>query len=136
MGAIPRRKDEGIIMKIINLTQHAATPEQIDAGVFEPVGGRYSKADVQGFLTFDKLPTMYVVEEHADWLAIIAREHGATHAMIGGAPFLMASLVEALEEAGIKPVYAFSVRESVEENMPDGSVVKRNVFRHAGFVGL
>ena len=29
---------------------------------------------------------------------------------------------------------AFSVRESVEETQPDGSVIKRNVFKHAGFV--
>ena len=31
-------------------------------------------------------------------------------------------------------LYAFSVRESVESVEPDGSLVKKNVFRHLGFV--
>ena len=31
-------------------------------------------------------------------------------------------------------LYAFSVRESVKSVEPDGSVVKKNVFRNLGFV--
>ena len=46
----------------------------------------------------------------------------------------MPALHEWALEAGIKPLYAFSVRESVESTEPDGSVIKRNVFRHMGFV--
>jgi hypothetical protein len=34
---------------------------------------------------------------------------------------------------GIVPVYAESVRDSVEEQQPDGSVKKVSVFRHLGF---
>ena len=34
--------------------------------------------------------------------------------MIGGAPYLMASLERALDAVMIQPVYSFSVRESVE----------------------
>jgi hypothetical protein len=34
---------------------------------------------------------------------------------------------------GIVPVYAESVRDSVEEQQPDGSVKKMSVFRHLGF---
>jgi hypothetical protein len=55
-------------------------------------------------------------------------------AMIGGAPYLMAPLESALRAHGITPVYAFSVRESVDQVQPDGSVRKVAVFRHAGFV--
>lgn len=61
-------------------------------------------------------------------------EEGAESAMIGGAPFLMAPLEGALRTRGVIPLYAFSVRESVEEALPDGSVRKTQVFRHAGFV--
>ena len=32
------------------------------------------------------------------------------------------------------PIYAFSVRESVEETLPDGTVHKTACFRHKGFV--
>lgn len=52
--------------------------------------------------------------------------------MIGGAPFFMKELEEELSYIGI-PVYAFSRRESVEE-VVDGKVVKRSVFKHLGFV--
>lgn len=57
-------------------------------------------------------------------------------AMIGGAPYLMAPLEIALRDVGIRPLYAFSVRASVEKTRPDGSVEKINVFKHGGFVGL
>jgi hypothetical protein len=39
-----------------------------------------------------------------------------------------------LRAADITPLYAFSVRESVEQALADGSVRKVNVFRHAGFI--
>ena len=54
--------------------------------------------------------------------------------MIGGAPYLMAPLENVLMKNNRVPVYAFSVRESVEQIQSDGSVVKNNIFRHKGFV--
>ena len=48
---------------------------------------------------------------------------------------LMPALQQALIDAGLRPVYAFSQRVSVEQQQPDGSVRKTNVFRHIGFVG-
>jgi hypothetical protein len=54
--------------------------------------------------------------------------------MIGGAPFFMEPLSRALRDAGYKPIFAFSRRESVERTMPDGTVQKVAIFRHLGFV--
>jgi hypothetical protein len=119
-------------MKIINLTQHFATPEQLEAGVFESD----HKEGIRTFLTFNELPSKNVLDNTASILAHHAKIKGATHAMIGGAPFFMSTLERALVEVGVIPVYAFSVRESVEEVQPDGSVVKQAIFRHQGFVGL
>lgn len=119
-------------MNIINLTQHTATNEQATNGVVEP----NDKKAVQSLLTFNNLPTRAEIAERATALAKIAQGHGATHAMIGGAGYLMPALENALKETGITPLHAFSVRESVEEIADDGSVVKKNVFRHVGFVGL
>ena len=116
-------------MIILNLTQHPATPEQIEAGVIEPRG----KKIVQQLLTFDDLPTQDVIDARAIQLADYAASHGVTHAMIGGAPWLMHTLADRLFRAGITPLYAFSTRESVEE-AKNGDVVKRTVFRHVGFV--
>lgn len=54
--------------------------------------------------------------------------------MVGGAPFFMRYLEEALEAAKIRPVYAFSVRDSEEQKQADGSLKKTTVFNHLGFV--
>ena len=114
---------------IINLTQHAGTPEQ---GVTEPA----DKKLVQELLTFDALPSASEIRGRAEALASIAMQSGADSAMIGGAPYLMSALECALMDAGVKPMYAFSVRESVDQTQPDGSVRKVAVFRHTGFVEL
>ena len=115
---------------IINLTQHAATAEQAVAGVIEPA----NKKLVQDLLTFDTLPDIEEIYEAAAMLAVAAGESGCKTAMIGGAPFLMSALERALIDADIKPVYAFSVRESVEKPDGNGGVLKTAVFKHVGFV--
>ena len=89
---------------------------------------------LRALLTFDRLPSRADVEDAAQQIALLAESTGAKSAMIGGAPFLMSQLELALELSGIAPVYAFSRRESIETSNPDGSVVKTNIFKHAGFV--
>lgn len=118
-------------MTILNLTQHPATPDQIAAGVIDPP----DHDGVRLLLTFDTLPSQRELMNRALALREIVRESGATSAMIGGAPYLMPHLDAALIAAGIRPLYAFSLRESVETIQPDGSVRKTQVFKHAGFVG-
>jgi len=117
---------------ILNLTQHVATPEQIAAGVVEPEPG--VKAQIQRLLTFNVPPETEEMVDRAIELARIADRHGVNAAMIGGAPYFMPVLQWALALFGITPLYAFSVRESVEERQPDGSVRKTSVFRHVAFV--
>ena len=115
-------------MKIVNLTQHSPTAEQVEAGVVVYVMGA-----VTALLTFDSLPNVADVVFRARDLARIAKASGATHAMIGGAPYLMAPLEFHLREVGVIPLYAFSQRVSSEEVQPDGSVRKVNTFKHGGF---
>ncbi len=123
---------------ILNLTQHLATPEQREAGVVDlPETVRGILLDA---LTFDFLPTSEEIRARAETLAEIAHNQIPAHphfdekALIGGAPYLMAPLERALLARGIEPVYAFSLRESVERIGPDGQVTKTSVFRHVGFV--
>lgn len=116
-------------MTIINLTQHAPTPEQSAAGVVNPTHWEAVKV----LSTFDEVPTYSSLLFRAKVVTHIAKVHGASHAMIGGAPFFMRHLEDALHMQGIKALYAFSRRESVEETLPDGSVRKTNVFKHVGF---
>ena len=126
-------------MTILNLTQHVVTPDQYEQGVIEPkrmgfFGPAKVKELIKELLTFDSLPSHAQIEEVAGALALMATENGAKRAMIGGAPFLMAPLEQALLNVGVEPVYAFSVRDSTEQVQPDGSVRKVNTFSHAGFV--
>lgn len=113
--------------RIINLTMHEATPEQ---GAFEPS----NKSEVKELLLFKELPTDKEIKQRASRLAQIAYENGATHAMIGGALYLMSSLERYLLGWGVKPVYAFSERVSVEVVNDKGEVEKDSVFKHLGFI--
>ena len=118
-------------MRILNLTQHPASADQAAWGVVEP----RDKAGVHRLLTFEACPDREVIRARAEALAAIARADGADAAMLGGAPYLMGSLEAALRAAGIRPVYAFSLRAGVEEELQsDGSVRKIQIFRHAGWV--
>lgn len=116
-------------MKIVNLTQHDPTAEQAAEGVFQ-----FSAGEIRPLLNFNDLPSRGEIEARAQALASLARASGAEAALVGGAPFLMEPLCAALREAGVRPLFAFSRRESVEEALPDGSVRKVAVFRHAGWI--
>ena len=119
-------------MKILNLTQHNATAEQIEQGVFDAPAEIHST--IKALLTFDELPSKERLSNNANALVDIAMDMGATHVMIGGAPFFMGVLENALKESGIAPLYAFSQRVSVEKANENGEVVKTNIFKHIGFV--
>jgi len=117
---------------ILNLTIHEATEDQELDGVVEP--NPTDKEQIKKLLNFSNLPSRGEIEKRAFSLADLAKKEGVNFAMIGGAPYLMAELEVALHREGITPLYAFSIRESVEETTDDGSVVKKNVFRHQGFI--
>lgn len=134
---------------ILNMTQHAASAEQKAAGTVDLAPSE--AAELRRLLTFNELPTEKQIEERAAAIVGLARAHfrklmgrvasGAIEGedircMIGGAPFLMPALTQAMRRGGFVPVCAFSRRESVEESLADGSVVKRSVFQHLGFVEL
>ena len=112
---------------IINLTQHPASSEQIEAGVVD-IGGE-DRQLLRDLLTFEAIPSPDNIDDRAFELTALAVRLGATHAMIGGAPYLMSTLEAHLSEQNIQPLYAFTQRV-VEEC--DG--VKKSVFKHAGFV--
>lgn len=120
---------------ILNLTQHAATPEQIAAGVVDLTGE--DLLELKRALTFDTLPHVLTLYLRAQAVAEIAVKNGAVgcgKVMIGGAPFFMSALEVAMLERAVSPVYAFSVRDSADQPQPDGSVRKVAVFKHGGFI--
>jgi len=121
-------------MKIINLTQHPATEDQLSAGVVDLDGAELEA--LKAALTFTRLPSKAEIRERAALVAEIAAQKGFCAVMIGGAPFLMLPLESQLRLREIKVFYAFSERVSAEEVQPDGSVKKINIFKHSGFVEL
>lgn len=133
--------------KILNLTQHEATPEQKEAGVIDlPAELRAELVDA---LTFMDCPDSTVVRARAERIAQLCSDYwnhlNASYlntrtqffaAMIGGAPYLMAPLERALQAQYIPAVYAFSERVSTETEKADGSIVKTSSFRHAGWISV
>lgn len=122
---------------ILNLTQHDATPEQLQAGVVDlPVNG---KKFLRETITFNHLPATEEIVQVAAVIAEIANstseeEFSGVKVMIGsGLPALQAPLERALRDLDFDPIYAFSLRESVDQPQPDGSVRKVAVFKHVGF---
>lgn len=119
-------------MKILNLTQHVATPEQLAAGVVDL--SPKDKEFLAKELTFDDLPSSGEIKARAENIGLIPGQHGYTAALIGGAPYLMGALERVLAREGIETFYAFSLRVSAEKTLPDGKVIKVNEFKHIGFL--
>jgi hypothetical protein len=122
-------------MKTLNLTQHAATADQLEAGVVDVPAERIT--ELKKLLDVPELPTQADLQSRVT--AIVAMADAVANdeipaVMIGGAPFLMALLDRDLSWAGFKVKFAFSKRVSVETTMPDGSVRKTADFKHIGMV--
>ena len=120
-----------MIMAILNFTQHAATAEQLDAGVIDLM--QHDLASLKALLNFVGLPTADEIYERAYAIAALAENLFAETVMVGGAPFLMPVLQKALQMRGITVLYAFSERVSIEK-IVNGVVVKTNEFKHIGFI--
>lgn len=129
---------------ILNLTQHLASQEQIAAGVIDLPS--IERSTLVKLLTVEELPVASELEGRCEAIAKLAVHNGLggdigddpvfTKVMIGGAPWMMSTLEYALTNEGFIPVYAFSQRVSAETTKPDGTVVKTNVFKHAGFIKI
>ena len=124
--------ESGIIW---NATQHSATPEQKEQGVMDLPAEL--KQQLSAALTFNELPTSQMLRMRSIQMVGTILAAGAKpgdRVMLGGAPFFMEEASHTVREAGMIPVFAFSLRESVEKTLPDGTVQKTAVFRHLGFV--
>lgn len=124
--------DPDRVARIINLTQHKATDDQLAAGVVDLP--ETDREKLQGLLTFTSRPQQNLLAARAADIADIAVRFNATHAMIGGAPFLMSQLEAALKAKGIQPLYSFTQRVTEEQVQSDGTIKKTSVFKHEGFV--
>lgn len=130
--------------KFVNLTQHALTTEQV-VDVTVNYGWTLCNEDrarVIEHITFDGIPSKDEMVARANALADVVgeatmAEDGETvYAMIGGAPYFQGTLERVLLECGITPIYSFTKRVVVETVLEDGTVEKKSVFKHDGWVGL
>lgn len=119
-------------MSILNLTQHQATPDQLEAGVVDLP--EKEQQQLQSWLTFTHIVPEESIIARAQAIAHLAYSMGYNQVMIGGALWLMAPLTQALYQRGITPLFAFSTRETTETAQADGSVIKSMRFKHDGFI--
>ena len=120
---------------LLNLTQHNATADQINAGINDlPVD---FQTTLKGLLTF---PTQYTRADlgyRALQIHELVRDFCGTSkevlegVMIGGMPSFMPVLESVLISKGIKVGYACTERKSVDKEV-DGKIIKTAVFVHAG----
>ena len=119
-------------MKLINLTQHQLTSQQL-VGAAEV--GNDVRDEIVKLITFSGCPTAEIIKGNASRLAEICRDMHASHAVIGGAPYFMGPLEKALRNVGIVPLYAFTERVAVEVVNPEtGEVTKTSKFNFAGWI--
>ena len=119
-------------MILINLTQHNLTQEQLKDAVEV---GTDVRDEVIKLITFNGLPTAGEIKDNASRLAEICRDMHASHAVIGGAPYFMGPLEQALRRVGVTPLYAFTERVAVEVTNPEtGEVTKTSKFNFAGWI--
>lgn len=119
-------------MILINLTQHTLTADQLQGAVEV---GTDVRDEVVKLITFNGLPTAGEIKGNASRLTEICRDMHASHAVIGGAPYFMGPLEQALRKAGIVPLYAFTERVAVEVTNPEtGEVTKTSKFNFAGWI--
>lgn len=130
---------------IFNATQHATTVDQKKDNVIDMY--HTNRPKMAELLTFDSLPTKEEMIERANAIGDLLLDevsgffvqygdldHDVYNAMIGGAPFFMGILEQELKRRGFNVYYAFSVRESVETIMDNGTVQKTNKFKHLGLI--
>ncbi len=88
---------------MLNLTQHPSTPEQRAQGVVDLEGEDLQA--LRGLLPFEQPPTAGELAARATMVAGLAVRHGATSAMVGGAPFFMAPLEQVLHRHAVQPFH-------------------------------
>lgn len=118
--------------EILNLTQHEATVEQVMQGVIEPTPE--DKEWIKKLLTFDEIPDVTEIKRRCNRLMHIVYHYGINIIMIGGAGWIISTLEKMLTNELFIPVHSFSIRDSVETTLPDGTVKKTTSFKHIGFV--
>ena len=127
-------------MAILNLTQHNATDDQINAGINDlPVD---FQTTLKGLLAFPTQYTRADLEYRALQIHELIRDmcgehfgappkHALDGVMIGGMPSFMPVLEATLVSKGIRVGYACTERQSIDKEI-DGKVVKTAIFVHAG----
>ncbi len=125
--------------QILNLTQHRATIEQIDQGVFDLPEETREELTALLTITVDDVqqPEVWEVERNRRVTGIIGLiPVGTKSAMIDGYLPLMFELACALWMLDIRVLKSHSERVSTERIGPDGAVIKTMSFRHLCFVDL
>jgi hypothetical protein len=118
---------------ILNLTQHPATKDQVDAGVVNVTDA--DLVTLKKALTFDEPPSRLELIRRRRTIVGMASKYNCIRVMLGGAPYLCTELDLSLSLDGYTVLYSFSKRVSIEfTDSKTGEVTKTNVFKHIGWV--
>ena len=113
--------------KVLNLSNHVLTGAQVSELTekgYEIV--ELSDSDKKVWGQLDPYNYKEVIDE-------ILSTYSADLFHVAGFPPAVVYAVEHIKDLGKEAIYAYSVRESIEEHLPDGSVIKKNIFKHIKF---
>lgn len=121
-------------LKLLNLTQHVATAEQLADGVIEP--DELTKKTIRGLLTIHGQPDPVEISMKAQGLTNLVANGGYDGAMVGGKLHLMVNLLHLMNLKGLVCFEADSERVSKDIDNGDGTVTKTTTFQHIGLSRL
>ena len=119
-------------MTIINLTQHDATQDQLDAGVVNLIGEAAYK--LKQAYRFNYVPSAEEKNRRVREIVQIAIDCKAEKALLDGPAWLTSALERELAVHEISAVYSFSMYPIIMTMEGDGTLVKRQRIKHMTFI--
>lgn len=117
-----------MVRYFLNISNHNLTPDQLVELSRLGFDVKELPADLKArWAQCDPSTYRELVKDIAQYM----EDNGISAAHLAGYALAVVAMVMSHPEMDFYA--AHSVRESVEETLPDGSVVKKNVFKHQGF---
>jgi len=119
------------VIRILNLTNHSATPAQQQLGLVDIAEQREYICQL---LSFAKIPDVDDIEQRCHKLVGLTLQLEFRAAHLGGATYLTPQLHHMLIANGVDVYYSYSKRQSSEYENQNGEIEKKSIFSFENFV--
>lgn len=144
MFKFPERLGANQFLRVINLTQHPFSKDQIAEFKLAGISDENiidTNDVVKNIITFNgDNVDVDTIQEKANQMQKYVKQfrdynnYVLGYAMVGGAPFFQQAVNQACLNIGFTPLAAYTERDVVEEIGPYGVIMKSSKFIHKGFL--